>query len=72
MRAFWSRIPRPLKWAIGLVGIPLALLGIAWIVFYAVASSRLNGALETLRSNGHATSLAELAPPPVMALTWAL
>lgn len=65
MRAFWNRIPRPLRWGIGLLGIPLALLGITWIVLYAVASSRLKGALETLRASGHATSLAELAPPPI-------
>ncbi|HLF94470.1 MAG TPA: hypothetical protein VJB14_13490 [Planctomycetota bacterium] len=67
MKAFWNRIPRPLKWAIGIVGIPVALLGIAWIVLYAVASSRLTDALATLRSTGHATSLAELAPPHVPA-----
>jgi hypothetical protein len=61
------RLPRPLRIAIRIaataVGLPVA----TWLILYAVASWRLSSALASAREAGLATSLAELAPPPLPA-----
>lgn len=60
-----SRIPRSVRFALRIgafvVGLPLGI----WLILYAAGSWRLSASLASARQSGFATSLAELAPPPL-------
>ncbi len=64
-RGPWRRIPRPLRRALVLAGILFGLPAAAWLAADALAASRLSAALASARAEGRATSLAEMAPPPL-------
>jgi hypothetical protein len=60
-------LPGSLRKSLWIAGFVLVPPLAAWLVFYAVGSWRLAEALSAARQAGHATTLAELAPPPLPA-----